>query len=86
MTNVIPLRGPAPKFTPADGAVYMGPARLSEASVNAILDVFEAEDCPTLFNELYEAGQVAGFIPRVSTFTTKAKVHSMLTRSMETIR
>lgn len=54
------------------GVVFVadGPreSAFDEAQVNRLLDIFEEGGLKTAFNSLYEAGQAAGFIPRVTSF------------------
>lgn len=49
-----------------------GPCRLNEAQWGQLLDIFEAAGAKGLFNALYQAGSLAGFIPRCNSFRKDA--------------
>lgn len=62
-------------FRVIDGAVYWASVRLSQASVEDLLDLFEREgdqpEARAAFNELYEAHVKTGGIPRVSSLARR---------------
>lgn len=56
------------RFIADQGSVWMtgrdGPIKLTDASVEQLLDVFDREEAVKRFNELYEAHQAVGGLSR----------------------